>query len=112
MQLHYSVPNIVVIGVPDVAALNRVLVKLRANQIPHHSWHEPDFDFGFTAIATAPLDDSQRAVLANYRLYSGGVNVTTCGFTPDSAANSPVVSNRTSASKAEGVGENPTGRAN
>lgn len=63
------VPNLVFIGVPDVAALQRVQAKLRAHGLPHYAWHEPDNDMGFTAIATAALDDEQRAVLKNYRLY-------------------------------------------
>lgn len=37
--------------------------------ITYHSWHEPDDDIGFTAIATVPLTGEIRGVLANYRLY-------------------------------------------
>lgn len=63
-----GVPNIVYIGVPDINALNRVLKKLKDNQIPHFPWIEPDNDFGFTSIATIPLNPSIKEVLKNYRL--------------------------------------------
>jgi hypothetical protein len=70
--LHYrpedECPNHIVIGVPNVEALRRVLAKLKAHGIPHFSWHEPDMDLGFTAIATAPLRGDARRALANYRL--------------------------------------------
>jgi len=63
-------PNIVLIGMPDLAALKRVLAKLRANNILHYPWTEPDFNFGLTAIATGPLYGEQREILKNYRVYS------------------------------------------
>jgi hypothetical protein len=60
----------IVIGVPSLDSLNKVLEKLKANQVPHYAWIEPDYDFGFTAIAAGPLDESQKKVLSNYRLWS------------------------------------------
>lgn len=54
---------------PNVAALRRVLNKLQSAQIPHYAWTEPDFDFGLTAIATAPIHGAQREALMNYRVY-------------------------------------------
>lgn len=57
------------VGVPHVAALQRVLGKLKAAQIRHYCWHEPDYNFGFTAIAAMPDRDEQRRVLGNYRLW-------------------------------------------
>lgn len=86
-------PNIVVIGLPNLGALQRALAKLAANQIPHYAWSEPDFDYGLTAIATAPINGEQRAALANYRVY-----------TPKVLSTLP--------SKGRSVGENPTGCAN
>lgn len=65
-----AVPNIVFVGVPDLAALKRVLVKLERHRIPHYNWSEPDYDFGFTAIATAALRDDDRLPLRNYRVWS------------------------------------------
>jgi hypothetical protein len=62
-------PNIIVIGMPDLNGLLRVAQKLKREQIPHHDWHEPDGDLGFTAIATFPLHVREREPLANYRLW-------------------------------------------
>jgi hypothetical protein len=63
-----GVPNIVLIGVPDVRALARVQLKLRDAGITFFHWDEPDGDLGFTAIATVPIRGALRDVLANYRL--------------------------------------------
>lgn len=62
-------PNIVLIGVPDEAELRKASVILSGNQIPHWEWTEPDFNLGFTAIATAPIQGAQRLCLAHYRLW-------------------------------------------
>lgn len=72
MAQHHGVegiPNLVLIGVPDLAALQRADQKLCDAQIPHFNWREPDGNMGFTAIATAPLVGEQRKCLANYRLW-------------------------------------------
>lgn len=63
-------PNIILIGVPNKAALERAQRKLAQHAIPHCAWVEPDMDLGFTSIATIPLDCIQKQVLANYRLWS------------------------------------------
>lgn len=75
---------------PNTAALLCVKSKLEANRVPHFCWIEPDYDFGFTAIATAPLSAEQKAVLANYRLlshHSSGTAKAACGVTADGGAN-------------------------
>jgi hypothetical protein len=64
-----GIPNIVLIGVPDIVGLQRVERKLADNGIPHVSWHEPDGDMGFTAIATIPLTAEEKKCLSNYRLW-------------------------------------------
>lgn len=86
-----GIPNIVAIGLPNVAALNRVLAKLKAAQIEHCPFCEPDGDLGFTAITTVPLDDEQRQILRNYRLYSGGDVRASCVVNHDAATSSPMV---------------------
>lgn len=92
----YDTPNIVTIGLPNVAALNRALAKIKAANILHYAWVEPDFNFGFTSIATAPIQGEQRKVLANYRVY-----------------NSPVAQPQEHlGSNPRDVGSIPTGRAN
>ena len=90
-------PNIVMIGVPNEAALRRACVKMTASQIPHWEWTEPDFDLGFTSICTAPITGEQRACLANYRLWK--------------PVYSPVVQPGHAPSKSVDAGEIPAGRA-
>jgi hypothetical protein len=93
-----GVPNLITIGMPNVATLERVLRKLQANGIPHFAWREPDHAFGLTAIATAPLaaDSPERELMKNYRVY-----------------HAPVVSTvSTAASKADGACSNHAGSAN
>jgi hypothetical protein len=64
-----GIPNIVLIGVPDLPALNRVQRKLAGCGIPHCAWIEPDNDMGFTSIATVPLSREEKEPLAHYRLW-------------------------------------------
>lgn len=59
-----------VVGVPDIKALERVKSKLVRHQIPHFNWVEPDYDLGFTSIATTPIRDDKRQFLRNYRVWS------------------------------------------
>jgi hypothetical protein len=82
-----GIPNLVTIGMPNLASIERVLRKLKSNQIPHYAWYEPDNDWGLTAIATAPLeaDSEQRKVLANYRVYAPEVSANTVGSNPTDA---------------------------
>jgi len=85
-----KIPNIVMIGLPDQAALRRVIEKLRANQIVHYQWSEPDNDWGLTAIATVAIYGHKREVLKNYRLWNdrGGVGQKPgAGFNADPSTN-------------------------
>ena len=54
---------------PDVAALESAVAELAVAGIPHVEWTEPDFDMGFTSIATVPLSREQKAPLAHYPLW-------------------------------------------
>lgn len=81
-----GIHNIVVIGLPDVKALERAAKKLELAGIPHFNWKEPDFDYGFTAICTAPIAGARREALKNYRVYSPGVGKPACLFTEDGGA--------------------------
>lgn len=62
-------PNLVLIGVSNAAALREACALLTENQIAHWSWHEPDFDFGFTSICTAPIIGAERRCIAHYKLW-------------------------------------------
>lgn len=63
------VPNVVLIGVPNEMALMHVRDELRAAGVGFHLWEEPDFDMGFTAIATTPLTKQEKQLLSHYRLW-------------------------------------------
>lgn len=62
-------PNLVLIGVPDVRALERVRQKLDRASMTYACWHEPDNNLGFTSIATGPMHASEKSFLAHYRLW-------------------------------------------
>ena len=49
-------PSIVLIGVPNKKALERVIDKLINNRIDFSDFHEPDYDLGLTAVATVPVN--------------------------------------------------------
>lgn len=89
MASHYGVdgiPNIVMIGVPDEAALKEACSLLSSCAIPHWSWHEPDEDMGlgFTAIATAAIEGAQRKALAHYKLWKSERVISSIGGAEDS----------------------------
>lgn len=80
-------PNLVLIGVPNRAALERVQAKLHDAEVGYYCWHEPDMDLGFTAIATQPLTGEEKQFLANYRLWRPS-------FPGSSGAERPVLRDR------------------
>ena len=84
----------ILIGVPDRARLEKVRAKIVARQVPHYAWPpEPGIDFGFSAIATAPLEAEQRRFLSRYRLlkFGEGAGMPVHHLGVDLATNSPVV---------------------
>lgn len=56
-------PNIVFIGVKNKHKLEQVLKHLKEVQIGHAPWIEPDYDLGFTSIATIPISGEKRIPL-------------------------------------------------
>lgn len=90
------IPNIVLIGVPHVAALDRALARLQSAGIVHYKWVEPDFGLGFTAICTEPINGEKRGALANYRLWKHDW---------------PVALRSAAPSKGDGAGSMPAGPA-
>lgn len=113
MQSNHAVYHLAsstrLVGVPHAAALGRVLAKLKQNQIPHFAWREPDHDFGFTAIATAPLTVSEKKVLSNYRLYNGeGDSGMVVSAKPPSPPRSCGCNSNLSGSKPEDDGSTPS----
>lgn len=54
-------------------SLEKAATYLRANNVPHVEWHEPDFEIGFTSIATSPIRGEQRELFKKYRVYNASV---------------------------------------
>jgi hypothetical protein len=91
-----GMPNIVLIGVPSIKALERVQRKLDAHRVTHYAWTEPDNGMGFTAIACRPVSGDERRIFENYRVYPharssmaeySGSNPKDVGSSPTARAN-------------------------
>lgn len=67
-------PSIVLIGVPDKKALEKVIRKLDLNRIDSSAFYETDNDMGLSAVATVPLTDEQRALLQDYKIWKEDVS--------------------------------------
>lgn len=64
-------PSLVLVGVPDKAALEAIIERLKRYGIHHETFHEPDYDLGLTAIATYPITHSkQRYAMRMYPLWT------------------------------------------
>lgn len=63
-------PSIVLIGVPDKNALDRVIKKLIDNNINFSDFYEPDHGMGLSAVATVPVTEEQRRILQGYKLWN------------------------------------------
>lgn len=61
--------HLVLCGVPDKAALYRVVQKLEAHQVPHAVFYEPDDDMGETALCTSPLEGTTRKLFRHLPLW-------------------------------------------
>lgn len=85
-----DIPNIVLIGLPNKQSLERTLKKLKDNQIPHYAWSEPDYEFGFTSICTAPISGETRDCLRKYQVYSPGTEQSASLLTGDRTTSAPV----------------------
>jgi hypothetical protein len=60
--------HIVLIGIPSQAKLLATADHLDSHKIPYKMFFEPDYDTGYTAIATQPLFGDQRTPLRKFRL--------------------------------------------
>jgi hypothetical protein len=65
-----EIPSIVLIGVADKKALEKVIDKLVDNGIGFSDFYETDGGVGLSAVATVPVAGAQRDVLRNYRLWN------------------------------------------
>jgi hypothetical protein len=63
--------HIVLIGMPSQDKLLKTAEHLELHDIEYRMFHEPDYDTGYTAIATRPLRGDQRKPLKRYSLLEG-----------------------------------------
>lgn len=65
----HGTPHMVLIGVEDQDQLKRTAEYLERHGIEYEMFHEPDYDTGYTSIATMPLRGEDRKPLRKYRLF-------------------------------------------
>ena len=65
-----TTPSIVLVGVPNKKALEKVIRKLQLNCIDASAFYESDDDLGLTAVATVPLNEEQHSLLEKYKLWN------------------------------------------
>lgn len=63
--------HLILFGVKDQNELLNVSRYLNENDVEHHTFYEPDYDTGFTAIATELFDNnsSRRDLFKRFRMY-------------------------------------------
>lgn len=61
---------LVVLQVPDQEALLMAVERIQAQGIDVAVFYEPDFDMGYTAACTQPVDDRFRYVFRKYHLWN------------------------------------------
>jgi len=62
-------PNLVLIGVPDAAALRAVMQTLDTNNIEYVAYEEPANDMGLSSVATVPLGANDRLCLSGFKTW-------------------------------------------
>ena len=70
--------HFVLVGVRDETALKETAVYLERHKIEFEMFFEPDYDTGYTAIATKPLYGDERKPLKRFNIYTGANNETKC----------------------------------
>lgn len=61
--------SLIVIAIKNKEKLEKVLKDLTEKGIKHIPFHEPDWDYGLTAIGTEPLTQDRRVLLKRYQLW-------------------------------------------
>lgn len=61
--------HLILFGVKDQDALLDASDRIGMRGVEHCMFYEPDFDTGYTAIATQPLYGEEREVMRKYNLY-------------------------------------------
>ena len=66
-----STPHIVLIGVDSQDHLKATADYLGMHGIEFEMFYEPDYDTGYTSIATKPLMGTERKPLSKFKLFKG-----------------------------------------
>lgn len=64
--------HLILFDVKNEAELLRASMRIGLDDVDHCMFFEPDFDTGYTAIATEPLYGEDREVMRKYNLYLPG----------------------------------------
>ncbi len=66
--------SLIVLTVKSQAQLEKAYREIESHGIKLVKFHEPDWDYGFTAFASEPVYQDQRVSFKKYRLFTvGGV---------------------------------------
>lgn len=68
-DLDGNVPSLILLETPDKESLLALSKKLFDAHIMYHMFYEPDDDFGYTSLTTQPLNEDQRKLFSNLRLW-------------------------------------------
>jgi len=66
--------HMVLLGVSGEKELIRIHEQLKEDGIKSHIFFEPDYDLGYTALATQPLYGKNRNRFKNFQLWTAPVN--------------------------------------
>jgi hypothetical protein len=64
--------TLILLAVPDEAALLKAYAKIRSKNIDLELFFEPDYPFGYNAACTAPISALQRRHFSQYFLWRQG----------------------------------------
>ena len=65
-----GISNLVLLEAEDENDLMEISAKLENRGIEHYTFHEPDYDTGYTAICTRPItDDRERSFFKKWDLF-------------------------------------------
>lgn len=62
-------PSMVIIHVKDSLHLEKIRRHLLASDVSHTEFFEPDWSYGVTAIATAPVETHQRHLFKKFQVF-------------------------------------------
>ena len=64
--------SLIVIACKNKHKLQKAYDELQESGIGFVQFHEPDWDYGFTAFASAPVTAEQRSIFRKFQLFRGG----------------------------------------